>query len=346
MKKHLSSILCIIFLVLILIAAVMYNAAKPRVMILQSYQAEYAWTRDVDAGLRRVINKWTGYSVNWHYMDTKRHSDPEWLKRSGIIARRAIKQTNPRILIAVDDLAQSLAAKYFINDPDMDIIFAGLNGSVEPYGYDKANNVTGIFEHKQLQPIKEALLALENKKATPKTNPSVAYILDPSPSLASGKALIDHFDWSPISYKKSIITKDFPAWKKQVIELGDKVDYIIVANYRKLPLSDQNKTYASAKEVMLWTEANSEAPVIGINSFNVEDGAMISIGVSPFEQGEVAAQMAQKILEENISASDIPMVENKQYIVAIRESSLSSRNMELPAIYEAFGRATENFIEK
>lgn len=315
-------------------------------MILQSYQAEYAWTRDVDAGLRRVIDKWTGYSVNWHYMDTKRHSDPEWLKRSGIIARRAIKQTNPRILIAVDDLAQSLAAKYFINDPHMDIIFAGVNGSIEPYGYDTANNVTGIFEHKQLQPIKEALLALENKKATPKDHPSVAYILDPSPSLASGKALVDRFDWAPISYTKSIVAKDFPDWKKQVIELGSKVDYIIVANYRKLPLSDQDKTYAPAKEVMDWTEVNSKAPVIGINSFNVEDGAMISIGVSPFEQGEVAAQMAQKILEDNISASSIPIVENDQYIVAIRESSLLSRKMELPAIYEAFGRATENFIEK
>lgn len=346
MKKHISSFLCITFLVLVLIAAVAYNSAKPRVMILQSYQPEYAWTRDVDAGLRRVIDKWTGYSVSWHYMETKRHSDPEWLKRSGIIARRAIKQTNPRILIAVDDLAQSLAAKHFVNAPEMDIIFAGVNGSVEPYGYDKANNVTGIFEHKHLQPIKEAILALESKKTNPNLNPSLVYILDPSPSLATGKALVDNFDWLPISYKKSIIAQNLPDWKKQIMEHGPKVDYIIVANYRKLQISDQDKSYAPAKEVMEWTEKHSKAPVIGINSFNVEDGAMISIGVSPFEQGEVAAKMAQKILEDNISASSIPMAENDQYIVAIRESSLLSRNMELPAIYEAFGRATENFIEK
>ncbi len=97
---------------------------------------------------------------------------------------------------------------------------------------------------------------------------------------------------------------------------------------------------------MAWTEKASRIPVIGINSFNVEDGGMISIGVSPFEQGEVAARMAQKIIEQRIRASTIPMRKNSQYIVAIREVSLKIRNMELPAIYEAFGRATENYIEE
>jgi ABC-type uncharacterized transport system substrate-binding protein len=345
MKKHLSFFLCLVFLALILVTAVAYNSKKPRVMILQSYEPGYAWTRDVDEGLNRIIRKWTGYSVTWHYMNTKQHSDPEWLNRSGIIARRAIKQTNPKVLIAVDDLAQSLAAKHFINDPNMEIVFAGVNGSVEPYGYDKANNVTGVFEHKQLRPIKEAILALESKKLTPNPFPSLVYILDPSPSLGRGKGNIDRYDWSPIAYKGSIVAKDYPDWKKIILEQGEKVDYIIVANYRKLATSGPGTSYASPEEVMTWTDRQSKVPVIGINSFNVEDGAMISIGVSPFEQGEVAAKMAQMILEDNIRANTIPMKENQQYIVAIREASLQLRNMELPAIYEAFGRATENFIE-
>jgi len=346
MKNHLSSFLCLVFLALILATAVAYNCAKPRVMILQSYEPEYAWTRDVDTGLHRVIDRWTGYSVTWHYMDTKQHSDPDWLKRSGIIARRAIKQTRPRVLIAVDDLAQSLAAKYFVNDPDMDIIFAGVNGSVEPYGYNIANNVTGIFEHKQLQPVKETILALESKKTISNSAPSLVYILDASPSLTRGKSSIDSYDWDPIVYRGSIVAKDLPDWKKIILEQGNAVDYIIVANYRKLGSSGSDTSYAPPAEVMAWTDKHSKATVIGINSFNVEDGAMISIWVSPFEQGEVAAKMAQTILEKNIRASAIPMRKNNQYIVAIREASLQLRHMELPAIFEAFGRATENFIEK
>ena len=62
MKKHLSFFLCLVFLALILVTAVAYNSKKPRVMILQSYEPEYAWTRDVDEGLNRIIRKWTGFS--------------------------------------------------------------------------------------------------------------------------------------------------------------------------------------------------------------------------------------------------------------------------------------------
>jgi hypothetical protein len=40
------------------------------------------------------------------------------------------------------------------------------------------------------------------------------------------------------------------------------------------------------------------------------------------------------------------MRKNNQYIMAMRQASLQLRHMELPAIYEAFGRATENFIEE
>jgi ABC-type uncharacterized transport system substrate-binding protein len=142
------------------------------------------------------------------------------------------------------------------------------------------------------------------------------------------------------------VVKDYPDWKKIILEQGKKVNNIIVANYRKLSSSGPGLSYAPPGESMAWTDKLSKTPVIGINSFNVEDGVMISIGVSPFEQGEVAAKMAQKILEDNIQASTIPMRQNFQYIVAIREASLQLRDMELPAIYEAFGRATENFIEK
>lgn len=346
MKKNLSFVLCLVFLGAVLVTAVIYNSAKPRVMVVQSYDPAYAWTRDVDIGLRRVMDKWTGYSVIWHYMDTKKLADKDWLKRSGIIARRAIRQNNPRILIAVDDLAQSLAAKYFIDHPTMDIVFAGVNGSVEPYGYHLASNVTGIFERKQLKAVKETILALESKKDVPDPTPSLAYILDPSPSLAQGRGFIDTYAWYPVDYKGSVIAEDYPQWQKIVRETGRQVDYLIVANYRKLHTQGPQSPYADAREVMAWTEKNSPVPVIGINSFNVEDGAMISIGVSPFEQGETAARMAQEILTRNIRARDIPMKMNTQYIVAIRESSLRLRKMELPAVYEAFGRATENYFEK
>lgn len=345
-NKHTSRILSLCFFVVILITAVIYNISKPRVMILQSYHPDYAWTRDVDTGLHRIIDKWSDYSVTWHYMDTKKHSDPEWLRRAGIVARQAIKRTSPRVLIAVDDLAQSLAAKYFIDHPGMDIVFAGVNGSVEPYGYHRAGNVTGIYERKQLKAVQETIMAIESKKEQPNPHPRLVYILDSSTSLQKGRPFIDDYNWEPLVYTGSIVAGGMEDWENTILRKGEEADYIIVANYRQLPVAGSKTVYADPHTVMAWTDAHSKVPVIGINSFNVEDGAMLSIGVSPFEQGEVAAAMAEEILASGKKAATIPMKNSTQYIVAIRESSLAARRMELPAIYEAFGRATENFIPK
>jgi len=345
MKEKISLFLCLLFLGAILTTAVIYNISKPRVLILQSYDPEYAWTRDVDKGLCRIMDRWSGYSVTRHYMYTKRYTGRSWLERAGVIARKAIERERPRVLIAVDDFAQSLAARYFVNDPYIEIVFAGVNGSIEPYGYKGAGNVTGIFENKQMAPVQETILAFESRRENPKRNPSLLYIMDSSFSLESDRSMIDGYDWFPIMYKGSIMAASFEEWKNIIRKSSGSVDYIIVANYRRLLLSNESSEYADPREVMRWTEENSTVPVIGINAFNVEDGAMISIGVSPFEQGETAAKMAQSIIEQGVRAGSIPIQINSQYVVAIRRSALERRGLALPAIYEAFGRATANFHE-
>jgi len=346
MRRYLSLILSVMFLAVMLSTAVIFNVTKPRVLILQSYDSSYPWTRDIDVGLNRIAKNWTNYSVAWHYMDTKKNSDSQSLERTGIIARRTIKRYDPHVLIAIDDLAQQLAAQYFVNDPQIQIVFAGVNGSVESYGYDKALNVTGIFERKQLHAVKETILALESKKEISNPNPKIIYVLDASASLQQDRPLIDNYSWLPVDYRGSYVAENYVNWQQIIEQEGSKVDYIIVANYRKLPRTEKDPIFANPQEVMSWTDKNAKVPVIGINSFNVEDGAAISIGVSPFEQGMVAARMAETIIEQKITANTIPMVESKQYIVAIRESSLKTKHMQLPKIYEAFGRATDNFIEE
>jgi hypothetical protein len=47
----------------------------------------------------------------------------------------------------------------------------------------------------------------------------------------------------------------------------------LVGGYRKLPKSPGSAEFVNAKEVMTWTEANSLVPVIGMNTFNSDEGA-------------------------------------------------------------------------
>jgi ABC-type uncharacterized transport system substrate-binding protein len=62
---------------------------------------------------------------------------------------------------------------------------------------------------------------------------------------------------------------------------------------------------------------NTSLPSIGGWGFFVEDGGMVSTGVSPFEQGEESAKMAVEIIEKT--------------------------KLKLPKVYEAFARATNNY---
>jgi len=349
--KVVSWLAMMVLVGLIIIAAVRH-AQKPRVMILHSYDPEYVWTREVNIGLNRVIDDWQDFEVNWYYMDTKKHSQPSMLEKAGALARQAVRQARPDILIAIDDNAQKYVGKYFVDDPNVNIVFAGVNFSVEPYGYIDSKNVTGIYEYKQLDAVKEIIQTIEREKTYSKKKPSNAigaekelqprllYVLDPSTTLQIERVYIDSFKWEPIDYIGSIEAKNFEDWKQIIIQNSHLADYIMVANYRKLSVSSIDSRLVDPKSVMSWTEANSPIPVIGVNMFNVEDGAMLSIGASGIEQGEVAANLAEQIISEKIPAGQIEVLVNKQYVVSFSKEALKKRNISLPKIYETFSHAT------
>lgn len=334
-----------LFLIVIATIAVTYNINKPRIMILHSYHPDYAWTRDVNVGIERIAKDWGRYRVIWHYMDTKKHHDQRWRLQASLIAKRAIENAEPDVLIIIDDLAQKLVGKDYVNHPNIQIVFAGVNGSIEPYNYQNANNVTGIYERKQLQAIKETVLTLEQNREQVRDHPRLAYIIDESTSLKQGLPYFESFDWQPLNFLKPIHAKTYNEWKTAVKGIDQEADYLLIANYRKVRLSHDNPEVPPPHEIMTWTENNSPIPVIGVNVFNTEEGAMISVGVSPYEQGEVAASMAERIIKENISASAIPIQNNKHYVVAMNNKALKKRGIVMPSIYEAFGRATANFYE-
>lgn len=340
-------VLSLLFFVGVAAFAVGFNVTKPRVMILQSYDPEYAWTRDIDAGIRRISSGWTNFSVSWHYMNTKRLSDPESLRYASIVARRAIERFDPDVLIAVDDLAQRLAGRYFVNHPRMEIVFAGVNDSVEPYGYEGADNVTGVYERKPLQAVKDIVLTLEQLAPEQKgPRPGIHYLMDPSESMARDRHRVESFDWAPLRFEGTYVAEDYPAWQAFVRALPDREgEYLLIANYRQLRRSETNPETVPPDEVMRWTEANSPIPIIGVNVFNVEDGAAVAVGASPFEQGEVAATLADKLLKQDLRGGQVAVENPRYYVVAINEAALAKRGLELPQIYETFARTTFTYID-
>lgn len=341
MRKLVLAAMALFFLVTG-IFVVWENYHKPRLLVLHSYGNDYIWTQEVNEGLKRVLAKNHWLTIRYHYMHTNVFNGQDELRRAALAARRAVEQFHPDVLLTIDDHAQELVGRHYLNDPRMRIVFAGINGEITPYGYDKATNVTGILERKQFKAVQEMLTILDRDLGRPAR---LAHLADQAFSSNADTGKANLYPWSPQVYVGSYQVADFPAWQNKVRELSGQIDFLLVSGYRQLPSGEGRKDFVPPEQVLAWTMANIAVPVIGLNVFNSRDGAMISLGASPYEQGEVAAQMAFDLLSGSKSLADLPIREADQYVVSMSQQALSRYQIKPPQIFEAFARATNNFYK-
>ena len=340
-KISLKLIFASIFVIGSAAILVRYNAARPVILVLQSYNTDYSWSRDVNIGLKRVFDGYTRNIIHYHYMDTKNHTNKAFLEKSGLLARRVIDSLQPNILIAVDDNAQSLVAKYYINHEKIKIVFAAVNAKPEKYGYTTANNVTGILERNQLSAIRDAF-KLMGKEYTPDHPIRIANLGDLSNSVKINEEFIKEFDWSPVELKHSVLVETFPEWKEAVQRLENEVDFFFSTNYRTLKHKPGGTQNVPPEEVVQWTLENSKTPIIGSHGFFVEEGGPIAIATSPYEQGEVAARIAMDVIKGK-DIKSIPIRSTEQFIVFMREDIMKKKGINIDGVYKAFAIATNNY---
>jgi ABC-type uncharacterized transport system substrate-binding protein len=340
MKKAIKNILFYTFIGGFLILSIFYNIDKPLILILHSYNADYSWTRDVDEGLKKGLVSKGSYSLRWHYMDTKNYPSEDNKVRAGIIARRIIDEIKPNIIIAVDDDAQEYVAKHYIDHPTIKIVFSGINATPEAYGYEEAQNVTGIVERLPLQGLRDTLK--EIKANNPQIQDvRIMHLSDNSGTVQADDEFINNFgtEWQDIKVMPSVLVHSYRDWKKAVILAPTFTNFLIISNYRKI--YDENGKLVPPHQIVQWTLEHSKIPVIGVNGFTVEDGAKFAVATSPFEQGEMAATMALKILRDKVAAHNIPITQPKQFTIYMR----GQFDLILPPIYEAFARAADKYWE-
>lgn len=331
-----------LFMAVSLILFGWFNLSRPSILILHSYDTEYAWVRDINIGLNRVLASKYLYRVRWYYMDTKRHPFPEFKTSAGIAARQVIEQMQPDVIIALDDDAQQYAARHFIDHPTIKIVFAGVNNDAANYGYDKARNVTGILERLPLAAMRETFQIAGNLNSLGRPA-KLALLGDQSESVSGDARQVQAFNWSPIQLAVIKRVNSWPEWQAAIDTLDNQADVILLTGYRRLKRSADDKSLVPPHEVVAWTEAHSKVPVISGNGFYTEEGGMLAIGTSPYEQGEVAASMALAIAVDGKRPDSIQIVTSKEFIVTMNGSKMKARSFELPHVYEAAARTGDKY---
>jgi len=340
-KKVHIRVIIVFFLSILMVFSVYVNVQRPRIFILHSYNVDFSWDVGINIGLERIFaNK--PYKIRTYYMDTKRHPEKSYMERIGATARNAIDSWRPDIIIALDDNAQEYVARYYINQPDIKIIYAGINKDLEDYGYQNAKNATGILERLNYNAVKDILL-----QVMPIDHRKVIHISDASATSEGIHKEIASFNWAPLKFIESIQCETIQEWQEAIKDAENgKADFILFTHYHTI-LDKLEGKVLPAKKIMQWTMENSTLPAVSFWGFYVEDGGMMAVALSPYEQGEIAAKMAQDILEHKKEPRDIPVYTSYLFVIYMRESEIKKRmtSFNLPIIYEAFARATNSYYE-
>lgn len=331
------------FLVLLCGYLVYTNITRKTVLILHSYDEAYAWVRDVNKGIDRVLGDKKNIRIFRHYMDTKNHPDLEYKEKAGAIARRIVDYIKPDIVLASDDDAQEYVMKYHKNRKDMQIVFIGVNAKPEQYGYQDAYNVTGVLERIPYEAVKTVVEILAKQRGLVPPY-RVLHISDQSIIVKYDDINMHEYpNWAPVNLLKSNQVGTFDEWKRAIRESVHVADFILISNYRKVYEDDSKKKFVPFKEVMGWSYKNAPLPIIGINGFVCEEGAAMSVATSPIEQGEMGASIVLTLLGGTLTAKDIPFQNSAFPMIYIDEKRFSESGYKLPQIYTAFAKAANNF---
>ncbi len=152
--------LTIFFLAATTAVVVHFNINTPRLLILHSYGRDCHWAQGVDAGIRRILDDKFQYVVRWFYLDTERHPWSSYRDTISQSAHRLIDQWQPDVVLAVDDDAQQYVMKRYVGSSRIQIVFAGVSGTLDDYGYTQATNVTGIMQRRELSALRDAIASI------------------------------------------------------------------------------------------------------------------------------------------------------------------------------------------
>lgn len=331
-----------LFIVCMMSFLIYQNVHKPRVLVVHSYHADMkGWVPEINIGIKRVLDH-KPYNVKYHYMDTKRHTSKEFKESAGERARDEVNNWEPDVLILVDDNAQQLVGTHFLNHPEINIVYTGMNKEPEDYNYHLANNVTGMLERINYSATKDILLQL-----LPADKMKIFHISDHSPTSEGIHKEIMDFDWQPLTLIDSVMCDSFDDWKKASARADKESNVLLLTHYMTITKAPGSQEKVPPPEVIKWTNENSKLPGISFWMFYVQDGGGLAVALSPFEQGQRASAMASAIIDEGTDPKMIPVETSKFFVIGMRRHVMEEKlgNIQVPILLEAFARANNTYFD-
>lgn len=330
-----------IFLATSLVLLSLFNASKPRIMIVHSMSQESSWTSGVEQGFDQVLARnRIPVLVQRDYLNLDILPEGISLQTLSAEVRKRIDRFDPDILIAVDDESNDLIARHYVNKDRPKIIFTSLIHPPERYGYRPESGIVGIQEELPLHGIADLLDTL-----FPAHTLDIAVLGVSDLTGTAEMAQILKYDWGRHRIVSHALVRDFDSWISFVEDSSKKPDLLLVLSADKVPAKAYGHLMAAEAEVIGATERNAYAWPIGIRASYARHGGGMAISASPTQLGAMAMELAIARTVKPERALSYKSMTSLSYDVSVGQSALYRRNITLPSIYNEAARIAGKLYE-
>lgn len=302
----LSIVLIMIYLLVLVPATVVYSKEKQmNVLFISSYTQSFMTVPDQITGLEQKF-KDKPIRLDMEFMDTKRFESPENVNHFYQSLKYKLANSLPYdVIIVGDDAALQFAMDYqlelFSNTP---IIFFGINdrerakkASLNPY-------MTGIIEETSLK---------DNISLAKKLNPKASKVVAIVDNTLTGQGDQKQFETAMASFgnmESQILNVSDDTFEhfKEVLEGIDKNAILLFLSMNQ----DKSNKYMEMEEQYQFLKEHTKIPVYRASIGGVGQGLLGGKMISHEAFGELAAEMALKVMN-GTPIESIPMIEETPY---------------------------------
>ena len=274
---------------------------KKSVLVLNSYHKDYKWSDNIIEGITSVFApNARNIDLQVEYMDTHRISDNEYIYQLFETYKYKFREKKFDVIIASDDPAFAFLVKYHDElFPGTPIVFCGVNYFVDSM-LDGQDLFTGVVEGQDIKSTLDIALKLH-----PKTKNIYVINDNTMTGISINKTLQETipFFTDRVNFI-SLEDYDMKQIKEKVAHLpADSLILFLIM------FQDTAGNKFSYSESISQIAANSTVPIYGVWDFALGDGLVGGMLSSGYYQGELAANLAQRILQGE-KPLDIPIVRN------------------------------------
>lgn len=288
--------------------------AGRKVLFIDSYNEDYAWSRDLTRAVRNVIEP-SGAALRIVRMDTKNNSDEAYKQAKGKEVKALIESYRPDVVVACDDNASKYVIAPYFRNTALPVIFCGINWDAAKYGFP-ASNVTGMIE---VNSFNELVSILKNAGGNEHRVGVLAPDNETERADMAGAENVLGISPSHVRY-----VRDFAEWKAAYVELQDKVDMLMLQN--NAGINGWDDFEASA-----FVARHTKALSVGFYSW-MAPFAAITLAKGGGEQGRWAAETALRVLA-GARPSDIAVTHNKEDTLIINARLARMSRLAIPPAY-------------